>query len=98
MTNEIGFGVVGGGMIGAVQAAAIQQINGARLLAVCGRDAQRTADFAARFGVSSYTSYEEFLKHPGLHIVNICTPSGTHAELGIQAAEAGKHVLAEKPI
>ncbi len=98
MTNEIGFGVVGGGMIGAVQTAAIQQISGARLRAVCGRDAQRTTDFAARFGASGYTSYEEFLKHPGLHVVNICTPSGTHAELGIQAAEAGKHVLVEKPI
>lgn len=98
MTNEIGFGVVGGGMIGAVQAAAIQQISGARLLAVCGRDRQRTAEFAARFGIAGYSDYAEFLKHPGLHVINICTPSGTHAELGVQAAAAGKHVLAEKPI
>lgn len=98
MTNEIGFGVVGAGMIGAVQAAAIQQIDGARLLAVCGRGEQRTAELAAKFGATGYTNYDEFLKHPGLQIVNVCTPSGTHAELGIQAAEAGKHVLAEKPI
>jgi UDP-N-acetyl-2-amino-2-deoxyglucuronate dehydrogenase len=98
MTNKIGFGVVGGGMIGAVQAAAIQQINGARLLAVCGRNEQRTAEFAAKFGAVGYTNYGEFLKHPGLQIVNVCTPSGVRAELGIQAAEARKHVLAEKPI
>ncbi len=96
--NEIGFGIVGGGMIGAVQAAAIEQISGAKLLAVCGRDENKAAEFAAKFGCASYTDYDKFLQHPGLQIVNICTPSGTHAELGIRAAEAGKHVLVEKPI
>src|SRR5689334_6181954 len=98
MTNEIGFGIVGSGMIGAVHAAAIQQLNGARLLAVCGRDATRTKDFAAKFGATGYTDYDAFLHHPGMQIVNICTPSGTHAKLGIRAAEAGKNVLVEKPI
>jgi len=106
MANGIGFGIVGGGLIGTVQAAAIQQIGiqtrgqtgGARLLAVCGRDAKRTAEFAAKFGAAGYTDYEAFLQHPGLQIVNVCTPSGTHAELGARAAEAGKHVLVEKPI
>lgn len=96
--SEVGFGIVGGGMIGAVQAAAIEQITGAKLVAVCGRDKARTAEFAAKFGCTDYTDYERFLHHPGLQIVNICTPSGTHAELGIRAAEAGKHVLTEKPI
>ncbi len=96
--NEIGFGIVGGGMIGAVQAAAIQQISGAKLVAACGRDETRTAEFAAKFGCASYTDYGRFLQHPGLHVVNICTPSGSHADLGIRAAKAGKHVLAEKPI
>lgn len=96
--SEVGFGIVGGGMIGAVQAAAIQQISGAKLVAVCGRDEARTAEFAAKFGCTAYTDYERFLHHPGLQVVNICTPSGTHAELGIRAAKAGKHVLTEKPI
>lgn len=96
--SEIGFGIVGGGMIGAVQAAAIQQINGAKLVAACGRDEARTAEFAAKFGCAVYTDYDRFLQHPGLQVINICTPSGTHAELGIRAAEAGKHVLTEKPI
>lgn len=96
--NEIGFGIVGGGMIGQVQAAAISEINGARLLAFCGRDEGRTRAVAARFAATAYTNYEKFLAQPGLQIVNICTPSGTHAELGAAAARAGKHVLVEKPI
>ena len=98
MTTEIGFGLVGYGLIGKVHAEVIRAIAGARLLAVCGRDLNRTADFAARFGSTGYTDYDDFLKHPGLQVVGICTPNGTHAELGIRAAKAGKHVLVEKPI
>jgi predicted dehydrogenase len=98
MDSEIGFGIAGCGMIGKVQAEAIGSIPGARLLAVCGRDAARTAEFAAKFGATGYTDYDRFLEHPGLRIVNICTPSGLHAEQGIKAARAGRHVLVEKPI
>jgi UDP-N-acetyl-2-amino-2-deoxyglucuronate dehydrogenase len=98
MTTEIGFGLVGCGLIGKVQAEAIKSIAGARLLAVCGRDQERTAEFAARFDTTAYTDYDKFLEHPGLRIVTVCTPNGTHAELGIRAAQAGKHLLVEKPI
>jgi UDP-N-acetyl-2-amino-2-deoxyglucuronate dehydrogenase len=97
-TEQIGFGVVGCGLIGRVQAEAIQSIAGARLVAVCGRDAGRTAEFAAGFGAAAYTEYDAFLAHPDLQVVNVCTPSGWHAAQGIRAAEAGKHVLVEKPI
>src|SRR5262245_5502967 len=98
MEEKIGFGVVGCGLIGKVQAEAVASIAGARLLAVCGRDEKRTSELAAKFDVAGYTDYEAFLRHPNLQIVNICTPSGLHAEQGIKAAEAGKHVLVEKPI
>lgn len=98
MTTEIGFGIVGCGMIGKVQAEAIASIPGARLLAVCARDEKRVAEFAAKFGATGYTDYGRFLDHPGLRIVNICTPNGAHAEQGVAAARAGIHVLVEKPI
>ena len=61
MSNEIGFGIVGCGMIGKVHAEAIQAIPGARLLAVCGRDAAKTAEFAAKFDAAAYTDYAQFL-------------------------------------
>ncbi|MGH9855005.1 MAG: Gfo/Idh/MocA family protein, partial [Blastocatellia bacterium] len=86
------------GMIGKVQSEAIASIPGARLIAVCARDEKRVAEFAAKFGATGYTDYAQFLEHPGLRIVNICTPSGLHAEQGAAAARAGKHVLVEKPI
>ncbi len=96
--TEIGFGIAGCGMIGKVQAKAIASVPGARLLAVCARDNNRVAEFAAKFGATGYTDYDRFLNHPGLRIVNVCTPSGLHAEHGIAAARVGKHVLVEKPI
>jgi predicted dehydrogenase len=98
MATEIGIGIVGCGLIGRVHAEAIKAIAGVRLVAVCGRDTERTKEFAAHFETVAYTDYERFLAHPGLHLVNVCTPSGTHAELGCQAAAVGKHVLVEKPI
>jgi predicted dehydrogenase len=41
---------------------------------------------------------KEFLDHPGLDVVSICTPSGYHLEPACAAAEAGKHVIVEKPL
>jgi UDP-N-acetyl-2-amino-2-deoxyglucuronate dehydrogenase len=93
-----GIGLVGIGMIAGVQAEAIRQLNSSRLVAVCTRDAARAAEFAARYGATPYTDYQQFLAHPELELVSICTPSGTHSDLGIAAAAAGRHVLVEKPI
>ena len=45
-----------------------------------------------------YHDYDEFLKHPGLDVVDICTPHSMHAEQTIKAAEAGKHLIIEKPM
>src|SRR5262245_63324288 len=98
MTTEIGFGITGCGMIGKVQAEAIASIPGARLMAVCARDEKRVAEFTAKFGATGYTDYEKFLGHPGLRIINICTPNGLHAEQGVTAERAGLKVLVEKPI
>jgi len=45
-----------------------------------------------------YHDYSEFLKHPGLDVVDICTPHHMHPPQAIQAAEAGKHLMIEKPL
>ncbi len=98
MTKQIGFGIVSGGMIGKVHAEAINAIPGAAVVAVWSRNETRGLDLAAKYNATSYTDYAQFLAHPGLDIVNICSPSGLHLEHGRAAAEAGKHVLVEKPI
>lgn len=98
MINPTGFGIVGGGLIGKVHAEAIHAIPNARVVAVYGRHAERIAPLAAQYQAQAYTDYAAFLAHPGLDIVNVCSPSGLHLEHGQAAAQAGKHVLVEKPI
>jgi predicted dehydrogenase len=67
--------------------------------AVCGRDATRVAEAAARLGwESSETDWPSLLDRSDIGLVDICTPGDTHAEIAVAALEAGKHVLCEKPL
>ncbi len=95
--GAVGFGVLGLGAIGPTHCEAIQAVAEANLLAVCDKSPSRAA-IGQRYSVSSYTDITEFLAHPGLEAVNICVPSGYHAEVGRLVARSGKHVLVEKPI
>jgi predicted dehydrogenase len=66
---------------------------------VCGRDAARVADAAARLGwAESETDWRRVVERDDVDLVDICTPGDTHAEIAIAALEAGKHVLCEKPL
>jgi predicted dehydrogenase len=85
-------------MISRVHADAINAVEGAELRAVWGRDPNRTREFAARYAAQPFTSFDEMISQAEIDAINICTPSGTHADLGLLAASAGKHVLVEKPI
>lgn len=97
-SKSIGFGVVGCGVIAPTHCAAIKDVENAELVAVCDTNPEQAEKTGKHYGVPFYTSLEEFLGHPGLDVVNVCVPSGYHAEVGIAAARAGKHVLVEKPI
>lgn len=95
----VGFGIVGCGMIAAFHVRAIQDLPDAKVVALHTSNranAQKIADQVG--GCAIYTDYAEFLKHPGLQIVNICTPSGAHLDPAVAAAAAGKHVVVEKPL
>jgi predicted dehydrogenase len=98
MTAELGFGIVGAGMVARFHARAIAEAPGSRLAAICRADASRAAETAAEFGVPCETSLEALLERPDVDAVCLCTPSGLHAQQTRLAARAGKHVLVEKPI
>lgn len=61
-------------------------------------DAQRCQEIAARFGGKAYSSAAELFADPAIDAVSVCVANFAHAELAIQALEAGKHVLCEKPM
>jgi UDP-N-acetyl-2-amino-2-deoxyglucuronate dehydrogenase len=98
MKKELGFCVAGSGMIASVHADAILGTPGAGLRAFYARNGEKAGKLAEKYGVMYYTDYEEMLKNADIDCVSICTPSGTHAKLGIDAARSGKHVIVEKPI
>ena len=94
----IHFAIVGCGHIAKKHAEAIQNAAGAELVALCDTNPQRLQEYVDQFGVKGYTDLGEMLKDDTIQVVNICTPSGYHAPLAVQAADAGKHVIVEKPI
>jgi UDP-N-acetyl-2-amino-2-deoxyglucuronate dehydrogenase len=97
-TEEIGFAIIGAGMVARYHAAAIERTPGARLVAICRSDPARAEETATQFGVPCLADYMALLARDDVDAVCICTPSGLHAGQTIAAARAGKHVLVEKPI
>ena len=99
MTERAAWGILGTGGIAHIFANAVRESELGRLVAVGSRDGDKARKFATEFGVDrSHASYEALLADPGVEFVYIATPHSTHVELAVQAAEAGKHVLCEKPV
>jgi UDP-N-acetyl-2-amino-2-deoxyglucuronate dehydrogenase len=97
--KKLNIGIIGCGRIAYKHAEAIKKNEKANLLCVCDIIEERAREYKDKYGTEAYYSdYHEMLEHPGLDVVNICTPSGMHAEMGITAAKAGKHVIVEKPM
>lgn len=95
---ELGFGIIGCGVISKWHAEAIGKIAGCRLIGATDVNEKNRETFAAAYGCAAFESTEKLLKDPDIDVVCICTPSGLHAPLCIQAAEAGKHIITEKPM
>jgi predicted dehydrogenase len=94
----IGFGIVGTGMIAKFHAEAINHLEGAKLVACQSRRLEVAQEFAGKYNIIAYQSLEEMLANPDIHIITICTPSGVHLDPAVAAANAGKHVIVEKPL
>ncbi len=95
--RTFGFGIIGGGVIAPFHARAISELPNARLIAVADVIQERAEEAAAEFGVEP-TSVEQLLARPDIDVVSVCVPSGLHADVGVEVARAGKHVIVEKPI
>lgn len=98
--RKIGVGVIGCGEI-AYQAhlPCFKRIPEVDLIAVADIVPERAKAAAEEFGVKFwYSDYQKVLDRDDIDAVSIATPHGTHAEIAIRAAEAGKHILCEKPL
>ncbi|MCX7919278.1 MAG: Gfo/Idh/MocA family oxidoreductase [bacterium] len=96
---ELGYGIIGCGVIAPFHLLGVNKAKGAKMVAVCDIIPEKAEKFAKDNNIPAwYTDYKELLKRPDIDIVSICTPSGLHSEIAIEAAKAGKHILCEKPI
>jgi UDP-N-acetyl-2-amino-2-deoxyglucuronate dehydrogenase len=96
--EKLRFGILGCGVIGPHHAQAISGLESAELVAVADVVPELAEELADEHGCSHYASLEEMLSGVDLDAVCVCTPSGMHAEGAIEALEAGKHVVIEKPV
>ena len=97
--RKIGFGIIGCGVIADFHANALFDLPAdAVLVGVADARAESARRFAEKHGVRAFDTVEELLACPEIDVVNICTPSGFHADAVVRAAEAGKHIIVEKPM
>lgn len=93
-----GFGIVGTGMIAHFHAKAIQALTGGRVVACFNQNLAKATAFAAEYNCRACSTLEELLSDPEISVITICTPSGAHRDPALEAANAGKHVVVEKPL
>lgn len=98
--RQVGFAIIGCGMIARFHASALADVPDARLVALVGRKEDSARKMAAEMGLGCATSADlaAVLARPDVHAVIVTTPSGAHLEPAVAAAAAGKHVVVEKPL
>src|SRR5205823_4394437 len=95
-----GFAIIGCGMIARFHARALADIPGARIVALADSDLPRARKLAGELGLGDniYPDTAPLVARRDVDVVIVATPSGAHLEPAVAAAEAGKHVVVEKPL
>lgn len=93
-------GIIGYGWVATAHINAINATGTAQVTAVYSSRTLNDAEVSARHGsaIKTYTDLTEMLKDPSLHIVSVCSYPYQHKDHAVAAAEAGKHIIVEKPL
>ncbi|MFH1086484.1 MAG: Gfo/Idh/MocA family oxidoreductase [Chloroflexota bacterium] len=97
MDKPFGAAVVGLG-VGRSHAAAYASLPESALVAVCDTNPERLGPVAEHYAAAASASVDALLRDERVEVISIATPHPTHAALAIQAMEAGRHVIVEKPM
>ncbi len=99
MKTILQFAIIGCGRIAPRHAQSLVDLRtSAKLVAVADVIESRAIHLAQQFGAQPLTDYRRVLERKDIDVVCICVPSGLHAQIGIEAAQHGKHVVVEKPM
>jgi UDP-N-acetyl-2-amino-2-deoxyglucuronate dehydrogenase len=97
--KKVKFGLIGCGRISKNHFESISQIDEAEIIACADIIEERAKTAAETYSVNNYyTDYHQMLDKEKLDAVIICTPSGMHPEMGVEASKHGLHVVTEKPM
>ena len=96
--EKVGFGVIGTGLWGEVHARTYASTEGIALAGVADLVEHKAESVAQAYGTMHYVDYRALLADEMIKAVSVVTPDFAHAEIAIAAAEAGKHILVEKPL
>ena len=102
MAKLIKIGIIGcGGIANGKHMPSLAKVADAEMVAFCDIIPERAEKAAKEFGTPDakvYTDYKELLKDPTIDVVHVCTPNRSHSFITVDALEAGKHVMCEKPM
>lgn len=91
--------IIGTGGMANFHAQRYTKLDGVTITCACDIDEQRVSEFARKHDIpETFTDVSKMLAEADFQAVSIVTPDATHAKLSLQAIEAGKHVLCEKPL
>lgn len=93
-------GIVGYGWVAGAHLTALHELERVRVTAICSRRTLDEKELAAKHGgpVRAYTDFKKMCADPELDVISICTPHPMHPEQVEIAAQAGKHLIIEKPV
>ncbi len=101
MGKALGAAILGTGWVSGEHIKAFQANPHTEVRAILSRERARAEKKAQEYNLArcrAYTDLDELLKDGDIHVVSICTPHHLHVEQGVACAQAGRHVVVEKPV
>lgn len=102
MSNIVRVGIIGcGGIANGKHLPALKSVKEAEMVAFCDIIEEKAQEAAKNYGTENaavYTDYRKLLEDKSIDVIHVCTPNRSHSYISIDAMEAGKHVMCEKPM
>ena len=102
MAKIVKIGIIGcGGIANGKHMPSLKKVKDCEMVAFCDIIPERAEKAKAEFGTPDakvYTDYKELLADPTIDAVHVCTPNRAHSFITVDALDAGKHVMCEKPM